>query len=298
MRLEDSDLADLTSLALKDRAFAVYEEMEEDDKTNFEKIAEALLTAFAEDPISAHVAFVDRKYVAGEGVDSYLNELKRLGRIAKASEVTVKFRFITGLPADVAERLRATPKIHDLQQSRVLEMARAMVQMKEASAVVVAAEEVEREVVADVKSGQKKGCFECGRDHFVRNCPEVENGVGQRTGRRWNTGGQRFGKNVAQTVGRSAKSQVSQWVFQPIPPVRVAIEDHSSGNKFGIVVGATVSPAPINQERHLKGVVIQTIKVNGKEYKGLIDTGCSRTVVSPKINVKPDEIVAHSKGKF
>ena len=56
----------------------------------------------------------------------------------KASETTVKFRFITGLPADVAERLRATPKIHDLQQTRVLEMARAMVQMKEALAVVVA----------------------------------------------------------------------------------------------------------------------------------------------------------------
>ena len=41
MRLKDSDLADLASLALKDRAFAVYEEMEEDDKTDFEKIAEA-----------------------------------------------------------------------------------------------------------------------------------------------------------------------------------------------------------------------------------------------------------------
>ena len=132
MRLEDSDLADLASLALKDRAFAVYEEMEEDDKTDFEKIAEALLTAFTEDLISAHVAFIDQKYVAGEGVDSYLNELKRLGRIVKASTTTVKFRFITGLPADVAERLRATPKIHDLQQTRVLEMARAMVQMKEA----------------------------------------------------------------------------------------------------------------------------------------------------------------------
>ena len=61
MRLEESDLADLASLALTDRAFAVYEEMGEDDKTDFEKITEALLTAFAEDPISAHVAFIDRK---------------------------------------------------------------------------------------------------------------------------------------------------------------------------------------------------------------------------------------------
>ena len=38
--------------------------------------------------------------------------------------------------------------------------------------------------------------------------------------------------------------------------------------------------------------------MNGKECKGLIDTGCSRTVVSPKINVKPEAIVAHSRGEI
>ena len=38
--------------------------------------------------------------------------------------------------------------------------------------------------------------------------------------------------------------------------------------------------------------------MNGKEYKGLIDTGCSRTVVSPKINVKPEAIIVHSRGKI
>ena len=156
--------------------------------------------------------------------------------------------FITGLPADVTERLRATPKIHDLQQTRVLEMARAMVQMKEASAVVAAAEEVGKEVVAVAKSGAKKGCFECGRDHFVRSCPEVENGVGRRTGRHWNKGGQRFGKNVAQTLGAAPKVRWGQWVFQLSPPAGVAIEDHASGNEFRAVVGATVSPVPINQE--------------------------------------------------
>ena len=234
MRLEESDLADLASLALTDRAFAVYEEMEEGDKTDFEKIAGALLTAFAEDPISAHVAFIDRKYVAGEGVDSYLNELKRLGRIAKASETTVKFRFITGLPTDVAERLRATPKIHDLQQTRVLEMARAMVRMKEASAVAVASEEVEKEVVAVAKAKAKWGCFECGGYHFVRGCPEVENGVGRRTGRRWNTGGQNARRNAARTIEGGTGSQVGQSVFQPSPPAGVAIEDHASGNEFGL----------------------------------------------------------------
>ena len=48
----------------------------------------------------------------------------------------------------------------------------------------------------------------------------------------------------------------------------------------------------------MKGGVIQTVKVNGKECKGLIDTGCSRTIVSPKVNVRPESIVAHSRGEI
>ena len=244
MRLEDADLADLASLALKDRAFAVYEEMEEGDKMDFEKIARALMTAFVEDPITAHVAFIDRKYVAGEGIDSYLNKLKRLGRITVASEMSVTFRFITGLPSDITERLRATPKISELPQTKVLDMARAMVQMreewKEASVVMVAAEEVEQEVVAVAKTRAKKGCFECGLDHLVQNCPDIKNGVGQRSGRHLNMvtcgqrGGPRYGQNPSGVVGRADGGQEGHWVFYPTTPAGMAIEDHSSGNEYGL----------------------------------------------------------------
>ena len=41
---------------------------------------------------------------------------------------------------------------------------------------------------------------------------------------------------------------------------------------------------------------IKTITVNGQKCRGLIDTGCSRSVVSPKIMIKPETIVAHSSG--
>ena len=130
-----------------------------------------MMIAFSEDPISAQVAFVDRKYVAGEGVDSYLNEVKRLGRITGASEMSVKFRFITGLPSNITERLRATPQIPELPQTKVLDMARVMVQMreerKEAAVAMVAAEEIEKQVVAVAKTKAKKGCFECGLNHLV-----------------------------------------------------------------------------------------------------------------------------------
>ena len=228
MQLADADLADLASLVLKGKAFAVYQEMPPGKRADFEEIAEALMTAFAEDKLSAHAAASERKYVEGEGVDAYLNELKRLGRIAKASEDTIQCWFILGLPTEVAEQLRATPKVHSLPQETVLEMARAMVHLveskKKASAALVAA----KEVVVVAQTRTKKGCFECGQNHFVRNCPEVKNGIGQWTGKRYGMGGQRGGYLPVGT---------GWWVFQPFPPAGgefPAIKDHAPGNEFGL----------------------------------------------------------------
>ena len=42
MRLSGEDVADLASLSLRDKAFAVYEEMDEKDKSDFDRITEAL----------------------------------------------------------------------------------------------------------------------------------------------------------------------------------------------------------------------------------------------------------------
>ena len=104
--------------------------------------------------------------------------------------------------------------------------------------VMVAAEEVEKEVVAVAKTKAKKGCFKCGLDHLVRNCPDVKNGVGQRSGRRWNTGtrcqcgGPRYGQNPGRVIGRGEGGQEGNWVFHPTPPAGMAIEDHLSGNEY------------------------------------------------------------------
>ena len=104
-----------------------------------------------------------------------MNELKRLGRIAEASDATIKCWFILGLPEDVVDRLRATPKVQKLPQETVLEMARALVQMVEAkkeeppAVAMVAAKESEKEVAAVANMRPKKGCYECGQGHYVRN---------------------------------------------------------------------------------------------------------------------------------
>ena len=33
--------------------------------------------------------------------------------------------------------------------------------------------------------------------------------------------------------------------------------------------------------------MVTAVKVNGKSYRGLVDTGCSRTLLSPHIQINP-----------
>ena len=40
--------------------------------------------------------------------------------------------------------------------------------------------------------------------------------------------------------------------------------------------------------------MIRTIRVDGQVCRGLIDTGCSRNLLSPKIKINPDQICAQS----
>ena len=117
-------------------------------------------------------------------------------------------------------------------------MARAMVQMEEAmkepSAALVAA----KEGTGSAKSGAKKGgCFECGKNHLVRRCPEVRNGIGQLTGRRWNFGGQRQtqrpGPHCDGAGGPEDRGQ-QQCMCYPHRSAALAIEDSTSGNDFGL----------------------------------------------------------------
>ena len=134
----------------------------------------------------------------GEGVDSYLNELKRLGRIAKASEDTIQCSFILGLLTEVAERLRATPKVQQFAAGDGPGDGQGNGapggEQKGGISSIGSCKESRRGVVAVAQTRTKKGCFECGQNHFVRNCPEVKNGIGQRTGKRYGTGGQRGGQ--------------------------------------------------------------------------------------------------------
>ena len=82
-----------------------------------------------------------------------------------------------------------------------------------------------------------------------------------------------------------------------VSPGRRGVSGHKrslTGKRIRAVVGATVSPVlgSQGQLQQVSGVVLRTIRVNGQKCNGLIDTGCSKTILSPQIHVEPEKIIA------
>ena len=76
--LKLKDLAVVIPLFLDGPAFAVYDQLSDEDKADATKIEAALRTAFATDKFSAYDEFRNRKWKSGETVDVFLAEIKRL----------------------------------------------------------------------------------------------------------------------------------------------------------------------------------------------------------------------------
>ena len=131
--LKLKDLAVVNPLFLDGPAFAVYDQLREQEKADSTQIEAALRTAFASDKFMAYDGFRNRLWRSGETVDVYLADHKRLAHLANIgvgddNEEIVKLAFVMGFPSPVAAQLRATPKIDTLELSSVLQIARALCQ--------------------------------------------------------------------------------------------------------------------------------------------------------------------------
>ena len=76
------DLATLIPLYLEGSAFAVYNQMGEDDKSDGEKIEAVLTAAFALNRFSAYDQLSQSNWCPGETIDVFLTELRRLAGLA------------------------------------------------------------------------------------------------------------------------------------------------------------------------------------------------------------------------
>ncbi|KAK8397100.1 hypothetical protein O3P69_004638 [Scylla paramamosain] len=122
------EVASVIPLRLTGDAFAVYMQLAESDRKSAEKVKKALLATFAADPYLAYDQFVNRRLRAGESPDVYLAELRRLATVfGGMNEKTLACAFVSGLPEEVRQLLKAGSSIEALDLDQILTRARAVI---------------------------------------------------------------------------------------------------------------------------------------------------------------------------
>ena len=173
------DLADFVPLYLDGQAFSVYDEMNEGDKADVDKIEDTLRAAFEVDRYTAFDKLLSRRWIHGEPADTYLADLRRLAKLAKIEdEEVVRNAFVVGLPPDVSQQLRGSARTSSCKMSALCEQARILlrqkVQLHDDTAAAAFSQRVQQ--VPSAKKGHKDGalgerrCFICGGEHLARSC--------------------------------------------------------------------------------------------------------------------------------
>jgi hypothetical protein len=121
------DLSLVIPLFLEGNAFALYEQLSDNEKTSAVDIEKALLDAFAIDLFEAYELFRDRRWNEGESVDVYMASLRQLMRLAKVeNDELLQRAFITGLPGETSKKLQSQVKIFGINLKDVLNHARVL----------------------------------------------------------------------------------------------------------------------------------------------------------------------------
>lgn len=177
-----TQLEALIPLYLEGAAFSVYNELSEDDKKVAAKIEECLLRAFAQSMFSAFDTLRSRSWKAGEAVDVYLADLRRLAGLAGIhDEAFIRCSFVCGLPLDVSVQLRAAAQIGTMTLAAIADQARVLVaelgreQVHSALAAVKVGDQRmmagrDRTDGEGRRSGRQFFCYNCGGDHTTRFC--------------------------------------------------------------------------------------------------------------------------------
>ncbi|KHJ40057.1 hypothetical protein D918_09885 [Trichuris suis] len=122
------DVASVIPLRLIGGALAVYLQLSDKERESVEKLKASLLAAFAVDPFVAYEQFKERNLRANELPDVFLADLRRLASLfGGIPEKAVACAFVSGLPDNVRQPLRAGARMEDLSLNQILTRARAII---------------------------------------------------------------------------------------------------------------------------------------------------------------------------
>ena len=145
-------------------------EISEEKKRNYEAVKNVLIEAFCKDQFSAYEELRAKKFKAGESLDIYLSEIKRLVSLCGGKECTqwIRCAFISGLPEELARQVKLSCSSCPLDE--VLQKTKLMLSTFISTEVSLVAHSEYKKVNQNIR------CFNCGDiGHIGRNCFRKEN---------------------------------------------------------------------------------------------------------------------------
>ena len=162
-------------LFLNGPAFALYEQLNDTVKKDYTKLKKELMTAFSMNCYSAYGLLRERVLEDGETVDVYLSDLKRLVSAIgqKQPGPLLKCAFMSGLPLEVANQLKATAAVEDMSLDDIVTRARTVISTKASSSLVCSGVQS----TASASATNNIQCYTCsGQGHVARQCPTGRKG--------------------------------------------------------------------------------------------------------------------------
>ncbi|XP_043204501.1 uncharacterized protein LOC122371835 [Amphibalanus amphitrite] len=160
-------------LRLTGGAFAVYQQLDEQDKAGYETIKKGLISAFAEDKFDAYDRFEKMKLRRGEPVDVFVAELRRLSSLfGGMSDSGLACAFVAKLPETTRRVLRAGSRVESMTLSELISRARAVLADEEETAMAAATGAAATGAAARTSAAPPLvTCHSCGQpNHLSRDC--------------------------------------------------------------------------------------------------------------------------------
>lgn len=169
-QLQDiTDKLKFIPLFLAGPAFAVYQQLSDDNKKDYEKVKPQLTTAFSTNSFAAYEQFRNRVLTEGESVDVYLADLRRLAQLIgqRDANVFIRCAFVAGLPPEISRQLRSMANLDKMELSDIVAKARGMLATSSSNDSYACAG------VNNFQNNRRaKQCFKCqGYGHWSRECP-------------------------------------------------------------------------------------------------------------------------------
>ena len=121
-------------MCLSSGAYAVYQQQNEENKSDFTCIKNALYMAFALDSVTAWKQFIAHRLCLSETVDVFVTELcKLIVLVGDITDQSLMGAFIADLPEHAEELLQAFSKLDDMDISQILARVRVILKKRPAN---------------------------------------------------------------------------------------------------------------------------------------------------------------------